>query len=68
MKSKSQVSELLQQQKVLKHETEDFNTMLAVKDLEITRLKALLQKEQSQGPGPSTCGKEDVEALKAHNA
>ncbi|KAK4731147.1 hypothetical protein R3W88_024135 [Solanum pinnatisectum] len=47
---------------------EDLTTLLDAKDLEITKRKSLLQKEQSQGPGPSTCGQEDVEALKVHNA
>lgn len=48
VKSKSQVSELLQQQEGLKREMEDLTNLLAAKELEITCLKSLLDKDQSQ--------------------
>ncbi|KAH0746272.1 hypothetical protein KY285_007929 [Solanum tuberosum] len=67
VKAKSQVSDLLEKQESLKREMEDFTTILGDKEVEITRLKALLQHAKSQGPCTSTYAKEEIDRLRDKN-
>lgn len=67
MKAKSQVTKLLDKIEVLKREMEDFTTLLAEKELEITPLKALLQQEKSQGPGNSADAQGKLDKLRVEN-
>ncbi|WMV54998.1 hypothetical protein MTR67_048383 [Solanum verrucosum] len=68
VKAKSQVSNLLEKEESLKREMEDFTTILGDKEVEITRLTALLQHAKSQGPCTSTYAKEEINRLRDKNA
>ncbi|KAL3379112.1 hypothetical protein AABB24_000035 [Solanum stoloniferum] len=68
VKTKCQVSELLEKKEVLKWEIEDFTTLLGDNEVEITRFKALLQQAKSQGPGTSTDAKEEIDWRRDENA
>lgn len=67
VKAKSQVSKLLDKIEVLKREMEDFTTLVAEKELEITPLKALLQQAKSQGPGNSADAQGKLDKLRVEN-
>ncbi|KAH0696330.1 hypothetical protein KY290_013695 [Solanum tuberosum] len=68
IKAKSHVFELFEKQEALKREMEDFTVILGDKEVEIARLKALLQQAQSQGSGTSTNENEEVTRLRDENA
>lgn len=66
-KAKSQVLYLLEQQDLLKKDFEDLIEVLAKKDVEISRLKDLLQQAKCQGSSRSEDVQIEMADLKAKN-